>query len=210
MEKKVVFERGEYTEHKGLLPLEGHGEGSSVKMDEETYKTFKEQDEKWSGAQVDARQHLSHREAHSEYRAEFTRAIAQYQVMFSFLVCMILPLCLSVSPSLSISLSLCLSLCLSISLCLCLARFMFVASVRVIVSNNNVFNANGQVIENLVMLIHCNTASGSPPNRSSTSLPFLLLLLYYSCSSPSPSSSLSSSSNSQTPISQPRHDSGHH
>ena len=49
-------------------------------LSEESFKTFHEQDEKWRDAKVDARQHLSHREAHSEYRAELTRAIARYQV----------------------------------------------------------------------------------------------------------------------------------
>ena len=49
-------------------------------VEDETYKTFQEQDEKWKGADVDARQHLSHREAHAEFRIELARAIANYQV----------------------------------------------------------------------------------------------------------------------------------
>lgn len=53
---------------------------TSNTMDEETYKTFLAQDQKWKGAEVDARQHLSHREAHQEYRTELTREITRYQV----------------------------------------------------------------------------------------------------------------------------------
>lgn len=50
-------------------------------QEEETYKVFKEQDERWQDVVQDARQHISHREAHAEYRNEFTRTIRQYQVL---------------------------------------------------------------------------------------------------------------------------------
>ena len=72
--KKKVDQQKEEKEEK-------EEEASEVSaMDEETYKTFLAQDLKWQGAEVDARQHLSHREAHQEYRSELTRAITRYQV----------------------------------------------------------------------------------------------------------------------------------
>jgi len=107
MERKVGFQEAvEYGEHKGLHVQE-HGmsgpitspsqipvvqRGSELdsasdekagwgSMEEETYKTFQDQDEKWKGADVDARQHLSHREAHSEFRTELSRAIMHYQII---------------------------------------------------------------------------------------------------------------------------------
>lgn len=93
MEKKVAFRHPEYMEHKGGFPDQSKdldeveennetGDSIGTSMDEETYKTFHAQDEKWSGADVDARQHLSHREAHSEYRNELTREITRYQVHY--------------------------------------------------------------------------------------------------------------------------------
>jgi hypothetical protein len=97
MEKKVEFREGvEYEEVKGGPMVGGKSTAESesecvseIEADEkvgwetvedETYKTFQEQDEKWKGADVDARQHLSHREAHAEFRIELARAIANYQV----------------------------------------------------------------------------------------------------------------------------------
>ena len=53
---------------------------SSVEEDEERHRKYLTQEAKWSDVIQDARQHISHREAHIEYSTELTQAISRYQV----------------------------------------------------------------------------------------------------------------------------------